>query len=171
MLLKPQDILVLLKLAISEESPSYHTLARELGMSSSEIHKALKRATSARLATRAGNSVRPLRPALVEFLAHGIRYAFAPERGGPTRGMPTASAAPPLDQHLSPPDPPPVWPDPEGSVRGFAFSPLYRSAPQAARNDPALYELLALVDAVRGGDARERKLAIQELTSRLRANS
>ena len=95
-------------------------------------------------------AARPLRPARVEFLSHGVRYAFAPERGGPTRGTPTASAAPPLNRHLVQPDPPPVWPDPEGSVRGFAFSPLYRSAPQAGRRSAALYELLALVDSRAG---------------------
>lgn len=168
--LKPQDVMVLLKLAGSAQSPSYHALADELGMSSSEVHQALKRCVTARLATRQDGRVRPLRPALLEFLTHGVRYAFAPERGGPTRGLPTLSAAPPLDRHIEAPDPPPVWPDPEGPVRGFAFSPLYRSAPQAARKDAALYELLALVDAVRGGDARERKLAVDELTSRLRAD-
>lgn len=37
---------------------------------------------------------------------------------------------------------------------------------EAARRDPALYELLALVDALRGGRARERKLAQDELARR-----
>ena len=62
---------------------------------------------------------------------------------------------------------PPVWPDPEGTVRGEELRPLYRSAPAAARRDPALYELLALVDAVRAGRPRERKLAVAELEARL----
>jgi hypothetical protein len=61
----------------------------------------------------------------------------------------------------------PVWPDPEGEVRGEELRPLYRSAPGAARKDPALYELLALVDAIRGGRARERNLAVEELKGRL----
>ncbi|MEG7523780.1 MAG: hypothetical protein M3H12_11860 [Chromatiales bacterium] len=47
------------------------------------------------------------------------------------------------------------------------FSPLYKSAPGAAKRDPALYELLVLVDAIRGGRARERELAIKELRARL----
>jgi hypothetical protein len=39
--------------------------------------------------------------------------------------------------------------------------------PDAARSDPKLYELLALVDAIRVGRARERKLAESELEKRL----
>ena len=53
---------------------------------------------------------------------------------------------------------PPVWPDPEGEERGESFSLLYKSAPVAAKNDPALYQLLALADVIRGGPGRERLL-------------
>ena len=55
------------------------------------------------------------------------------------------------------------------AVRGAAVEPLYRSVPQAARLDSALYELLALVDAIRIGRARARKLAESMLRSRLQA--
>jgi hypothetical protein len=63
----------------------------------------------------------------------------------------------------------PVWADDEGSVRGESIEPLYPSAPRAAREDPKLYELLALVDALRIGRARERKLAEALLRQRLAA--
>ncbi|MHB8876059.1 MAG: hypothetical protein ACYC8T_20405 [Myxococcaceae bacterium] len=56
-----------------------------------------------------------------------------------------------------------VWPSPEGKVRGESFSPLYRSAPKAALGDSKLYAALALVDAVRGGAAREKELAVSML--------
>jgi hypothetical protein len=52
-------------------------------------------------------------------------------------------------------------------VRGTALSPLYSAAPKAARSDPQLYELLVLVDAIRGGRARERDIAVKELNKRL----
>jgi hypothetical protein len=39
--------------------------------------------------------------ALEEFLVHGIRYDFPPEKGGMTRGMPTASAAEPLSRKMT----------------------------------------------------------------------
>jgi hypothetical protein len=81
--------------------------------------------------------------------------------------MPTAHAAPPLSAQISSEDLPPVWPDPKGTVRGLALKPLYRTVPKAAKSDPKLYELLALVDALRMGRARERKLAEEGLKHRL----
>jgi hypothetical protein len=44
---------------------------------------------------------------------------------------------------------------------------LYSLAPRAARSDPQLYELLVLVDSIRGGRARERAIAVKELKKRL----
>jgi hypothetical protein len=169
--LKPQDLLVLLKLvALGQERWSYNGLATDLGMSPSEVHAAVKRAVVAHLAIARGEGVTPSIPALREFLAHGVRYAFVPERGALTRGMPTAHAASPLRTELAASaEFPPVWPDPEGEARGLAFSPLYKAAPKAARKDPRLYELLTLVDAVRGGGARERTLALKLLERRLQA--
>ena len=100
---------------------------------------------------------------------YGIKYVFVPDRGGLTRGMPTVHAAPPLEDKFAPSDDPaPVWPDPEGKVRGTAFSPIYKAAPMAARRDKQLYELLVLVDAIRDGRAREREIAVTELRGRLR---
>ena len=84
------------------------------------------------------------------------------------RGMPTAHAAPPLNRHIrESSEPPPVWPTAEGLQRGTEFSPLAKNVPSAARRDKKLYELLALVDAIRDGRAREREIAITELTQRI----
>jgi hypothetical protein len=85
-----------------------------------------------------------------------------------TRGLPTAYGAPPLEQEIAGDDLPPVWPDARGTVRGESLEPLHPSVPRASRKDAQLYELLALVDAVRIGRARERKLAEQHLIKRLR---
>ena len=46
---------------------------------------------------------------------------------------------------------------------GEALEPLYKTAAKAAQRDPKLYECLALIDAIRSGRARERKLAEQHL--------
>jgi len=168
--LKPQDILVMLKLvALGQRQWSYAWLAVNLGMSPSQLHSAVRRALAAQLAVKKDDVITPHIRNLEEFLVHGLRYVFVAEIGRLTRGIPTAYAAPPLDKHFpaESAEPPPVWPDPEGTVRGLAFSPLYKLAPQAARSDPALYELLALLDAIRGGRARERDLAIKELSKRL----
>jgi hypothetical protein len=83
--------------------------------------------------------------------------------------MPTAYAAPPLRERIADGgDPPPVWPDPHGTVRGLTLEPLHRAAPGAARRDSELYTLLILIDALRDGRARERQMAERELTARLR---
>ena len=63
-------------------------------------------------------------------------------------------------------DLPPVWPYKDGSVRGEALHPIYPSVPDAALRNPALHELLALFDAIRGGSFRERALAIKMLDGR-----
>ncbi len=169
MQLKPQDVLVLLKLVSwRDHSWTYAELAMALDMSPSQAHAGARRAVTAQLGIRDERGIRPQLRNLAEFLAHGIRYVFVPERGEPTRGVPTAHAAAPLKDLLQQgSEPPPVWPHPDGEVRGAAFSPLFRSAPDAARADPLLHELLALVDGIRGGRARERQLAIGELRKRL----
>ncbi len=166
--LKPQDILFLLKLVAMGKKPwSFNKIAVELGMSPSEVHAAAQRALAARLAIKEGENIWSNIRNLEDFLFHGIQYVFVPERGGLDRGMPTAYASAPMDSwFVADNEPPPVWPDPEGKVRGESFSPLYKSVPVAAKNDPKLYELLALVDAIRGGRARERDIAKKELKKR-----
>lgn len=162
--LKPQDVVVLLKL-VSRAEWTYPKIAVELAMSPSEVHASVKRAMQAGLmdASRAVN-----RSALLEFLVHAVKYVFPPERGGMTRGLPTAHSASPLRSHFrSTSEAPTVWADPEGTMRGEELRPLYPTVPKAARADADLYEWLALVDAVRAGRARERELAVTELRKRL----
>lgn len=169
MILKPQDILVLLKLVVKQQQPwAYHSLATELGMSPSEVHAAIKRALAAGLAMKISDEIIPVTGHLRELLLHGLRFVFVPDRGGMTRGMPTYYAAQPLESLMvADGEPPPVWPDPEGEIRGMAFSPLYKSVPFSARRDQKLYELLVLVDGVRGGRVREHILASEMLGQRL----
>jgi len=173
MILKPQDIVVVLKLvAMQSRAWSYMQLANELCMSASEINAGVKRALRARLLLQLGEGEqpRPHRKAIEEFLIHGIKYAFPPDHGSIVRGMKTSYAASPLaDALLFDGLNPPVWPYAEGSERGPSLSPLYRSVPKAAEQDQALYELLILVDAIRDGRARERSIAENLLVQRLNA--
>lgn len=169
--LKPQDVLVLLKLAVRSDAVwSYPGIAAELGMSASEVHAAVRRAVLAKLAVAhqpKGFGVQPQN--LLEFLVHGAKYAFPAVRGPITRGHPTGYAAPVLRSRIVDGEGlPPVWPDAEGTARGESFSPLYPSpaAIRAIVADPAMYEATALVDAIRGGSARERQVAT-ELLDRL----
>lgn len=203
--MKPQDVVVLIRLGLDRDSKTTLAgLGAQLGISASEVHGAMKRASSATLLDL--EQRRPRLAQLLEFLEHGIRYVFISRRGEITRGIPTAHSAPPLSNLLMQgpgplarmfadresertgltekgpsshtslqqmfetfAEPPLVWPHPEGEVRGESIEPLYPSAVDAARRDSRLYECLALVDALRIGRAREKKLAIDQLTKRLRA--
>lgn len=124
------------------------------------MHASVKRARTAHLLQGPPEQERVTRSGLLELLLHGLRYLFPAEKGALTRGVPTAYAASPLKEQIAPDgEPVPVWPYAEGTVRGYSFSPLHKKALLAALEDQRFYELLALVDALREGRARERELA------------
>jgi len=166
-MLNSKDIVVLLKiLAIGDTEWTYRMLAEELSMSVSSAHAGLEQCASSHLYNK--YSKHPILGNLSEFLIHGVKYVYPAKQGSITRGMPTAHAARPLKAHFQlTEDLPPVWPFAEGKTRGYALEPLHQSVPKAAQKDKKLYELLALVDAIRGGRARERRIAIEELQARL----
>jgi hypothetical protein len=184
--LKSQDIVILLKLALLHkrgdsavppgkgraELFSARGLESVLGISKSEINASINRSADAGLIVKDRKSGVPKANvgALVEFIVHGLKYVFPAKPGPLVRGMPTATAAPVLqgelvsmDEHIF------VWPDPLGDKRGQELKPLFRSVPDAARHDPDLYDLLALVDAIRLGKSRESRVAQQLLKKRLEA--
>ena len=167
---RPQDVVVLAKLlSYTDHRPSLARMAADLLLSASQVHAALNRLAIARLVLKDARNSRANMRAAEEFLVHGAKYMFPAVRGGVTRGMLTSYAAPPLNQQLSSgSDLPPVWPFALGKHRGVSLDPLYKNVPLAARADPRLYELLALLDALREGRARERSLAESEIVKRLR---
>jgi hypothetical protein len=169
--LLPQDILIMIKLAVSTPQDwSYNKIAYELGMSPSMAFSGVKRASQARLFDP--NRKRPFRKALEEFLIHGVKYAFPPDIGSMTRGIPTAFASPALRDHFAyDSEDIYVWPHPLGRQRGISFSPLYKSIPEVAMKDEKLYSALGLVDALRLGRAREIKLAEKLLIDMLKYNA
>lgn len=165
-MLKAQDIVVLLKVAVAPGEWSFAKLGEQLGMSASAVHRSLDRAAAAGLYDAKRRKVKV--PQLKEFLAHGARYVFPPVRQGEARGMPTAWGAEPLaDEVSSSGRNAPVWPYARGEARGIALEPLHPSVPAAARRDLSLYRLLAVVDAIRIGGARERSLAVKWLAKLL----
>ncbi len=172
-MLRPLDIVVVLRLSLeNSERPTYLRLANELHLYPSEVYASVKRARASHLIQGPELGDRLNRTSLLEFLLHGIRYAFPAEIGPPTRGIPTSYAAPPLRKSIADVgDLPPVWPYADGKVRGYSLVPLHKNVPQAALEDARLYELLALVDALRNGRARERQLASRELSQRLEAQA
>ncbi len=163
--MKPQDILLLLRIIrLGDESWTQLPMAEALGMSQSEVSEAVARAKYAGLLDYTGKRV--MKQSLMDFLQYGLRYVF-PQRPGPmVRGVPTSHSTPPLQDEILGGEPY-VWPYAKGTQRGQAIEPLYSSVPSAALRDPDLHELLALVDALRVGQAREQNIAIRELKKRM----
>ena len=168
--LKPQDLVVAFKLVtMGSERVPYSELGRRLGLSQFEAHAATKRLVAARLANDVGGDITPIMATLKNFIFYGAPYCFPPVRGELTIGLPTAYGVSPMKEKVLFADQnPPVWPSAEGTVRGMTLLPLYEKVPIAALEDKALYELLALFDALRIGQKREQEMAIGLLEERLR---
>jgi hypothetical protein len=168
-MLKPHDIPVVFKYALMQDQyPTFEQVAKALGMTASNVHLSVQRSLEAQLLEQPGKrDIKAIRSHLLEFLTHGARYAFYAERGALMRGTPTAHAAPPLNALFTVDKTPPVWPSHNGTAFGTSLQPLFKTAAFAVQNDPKLYELLALTDALRAGKIRERKLGAEYLKKRL----
>ena len=155
--MRPQDVVVLLKLLLLEGTEwQGKDLAQALFLSPAEISFSLRRCHYARLLDSTGRQV--ARRTLTEFLLYGLPVVFPTQPGAQVRGLPTAHSAPPLCHQIVA-DQVYVWPDAAGEDWGAAIIPLYPKVPDAARADARLYELLALTDVLRVGRPRERQLA------------
>ena len=163
--MRPQDMLVLVQISLQKDDTwTQVDLAQALCMSQSEISASLSRSTYARLLHDRGRTVQ--RQALLNFIQHGLPYAFPQQPGAVQRGIPTAHSALPLSAEIVSEENY-VWPSAKGKVRGHSIQPLYPSVVRAVQAAPPLYEALALVDAVRVGRARERNLALGMLEGML----
>jgi hypothetical protein len=158
---KPQDLYVLFALLTRRDSePTYAQLGAQTGLAPSAVHASMKRATAAGLAIFRDGKPAVLRPQLREFVFGGAKYAFPAVHGRISKGVPTSYAAPPLSGVIAPSsEPVPVWAHKNGPVRGVTLAPLYPTVPEAALRAADLYAALALFDAYRSGQARERAAA------------
>jgi hypothetical protein len=165
--LRPADLLVLLGLLRPAQAPdwSVRSLAAELELPQAAVQRSLARLGETPVYDAPRRRVN--RTAAEELLTRAVPYVAPAKLGAPTRGRPTAWAAPPLSEHIGGNELPPVWPEARGKTRGLAVEPLHEGALHAAREDPWLYEMLSLVDAVRIGDARVRGIAAELLHERL----
>lgn len=165
--MRPQDVALLLRLTLpGSEALQGKDLAHALHISAAEVSESLRRCLYSRL-LRDGARLRQVQPrALLEFLLYGLPYVFPVQPGAQARGMATGPSAPPLVTTFGV-EPAYVWPGAEGEVWGAAIEPLYAGAPAAARDDARLYELLALVDALRLSRPRERRIATDLLSQAL----
>lgn len=167
-MLKPQDLLVALDLALHESRPTYAQIAQDLHIGVGTAHAALASAKAAQLVSTTGEAIVGN---LVEFLIHGARYAFYPVRTGPTRGVPTGAAQSVLSERLAGHRTPLVWPESSGRVRGDGLEPIYPTVPRIVARDPRLHAVLAALDLIRTGSARERSVAAELIQESMSARS
>ena len=167
--LKPQALAMAFKLVcLAGQRLPYLALAQAMHMSQFEAHGCIARLTTARLLTDVDGTPALVMAAFRPLVLHGAAYFFPAVRGEITMGFPTAYGVEPLKSKvLFADEMPPVWPHMNGTVRGSVLLPLYPNLPLAAVSDAALYELLALFDALRIGQAREREMAKWLLDERL----
>ena len=165
-MVKPSDIYVLSGLLANEGDWTYRSLADRLHVPHPVIQRALSRAQEADLYLAERREVHLLH--LEEFASHVLRFVAPAQLGALVPGVPAAWAAEPMASAIrsSGEDPPPVWPYVHGRVRGQAIEPLHPAAPDAVEGWPQLGEILAVLDSLRVGDPRVRKVA-EDLLSRV----
>jgi hypothetical protein len=166
-MVKGPDIYVLSGLLAHREKWSYRSLADRLRVPHPVVQRALARAQEADLYSGKRREVHV--PHFEEFAIHALRFVAPAQLGALVPGVPAAWAAEPMAGaiHSSGEEPPPVWPFAQGRVRGQAIEPLHPASPEAVEGWPELGEILALLDSLRAGDSRVRRVAEDLLMSLL----
>lgn len=167
-MVKKPDIYVLSGLVAQDGDWSYRSLAHRLCVPHSLVQRGLARAQDADLYSPERREVHA--PHFEEFAIHALRFVAPAQLGALAPGVPAAWAAEPMASAIrsSDEEPPPVWPYAQGRVRGQAIEPLHPAAPEAVEGWPELGEILALLDSLRAGDPRVRRVAEDLLVRLLR---
>jgi hypothetical protein len=163
--LRPSDVVVALQLTISP-SAQFQQLAESTGISAGECHNAVRRLRLSGLVLPEERSASS--DAMHQFVVQGLPFAFPSIVGPGIMGVVTAHSSPAFRGIIESPDHF-VWADADGPVRGQSLIPLFPGAPALASRNPPLYELLTIVDALRVGTTRVRKVAAELLAARLAA--
>ncbi len=189
--LKPLDVVVALKIGLNEQAsrqpidePGPHStnsvgdLAEALSKGKGDISRAINRLLALGLIgerqAKDGDVISGNRKyyslqrrSMSDFLCHGIRHVFAPEKSGIGRGVATGWNCPLLESPMNPPEFPLVWSMPGGDTQGELIEPLYAKCPEAAIKDKGLYALLSLIDIIRTGKPRELGYAKEMLEDKV----
>lgn len=161
--LLPQDVLLAVRLLNAPQSWSFESAGALVGISASQCHAAFGRLCRAELVEKKLRM--PIRGNLLEFLIHGVKYAFPVELGPSVTGIPTAHSAPIWKGRIiAPKKSDLVWEHPTGKSEGTSVEPLYKTVPIVSLQHQKTYGILALLDSLRVGKAREHKEAATLLT-------
>jgi hypothetical protein len=136
-----------------------------LEISQGEIAKSLSRLNFIGLVL----GKRPNRLAAIEFITHGLKYAFPIELGPIGVGLPTAISIPVFDKVvIQSGEDIFVWPYHKGNKRGQIIKPLYPKLALAALKDQNFYEMMSAIEILRSGRVREKKYAEEFLLKRIK---
>ena len=163
--MRPQDIVILLKI-VSKRKQIWQNkdLAYELFLSQSEVSESLNRSMIAGLINSEKEKVH--RQSLLEFIRYGVHYVFPVIPGGLSHGVLTAHSHSLMRAEFAS-EQNYVWPEVGGKEMGLTVEPLYKDVVKAIKKDENLYNLLALVDVLRVGRAREINYALPILKTRI----
>ncbi len=163
--LKPQDIIIIMKIISKGKNPwKIADLAYELGLSSGELSNGLERLKTSELIDSTKKI--PMRSNLKDFLFFGLKYAFPARIGKYERGVLTAHSYGVMRKKIVS-ETKYVWPHFEGTHKGISVSPLFKNAAEASLSDEKLHQYLALIDCIRVGKVREKKIAMEILEKEL----
>jgi hypothetical protein len=163
-MMRPQDILVISKIIVAGETDWKQTdLAEALLMSQSEISASLRRSDRAHLLNKQEKILYPRN--VLDFMVYGFSYVFPVELGPVGKGVPTALSHPLFLESFPVPSIPFVWAAKVGDTLGQSIAPLHPRQAEAALKDEGLYQLLACLDVIRMGNAREKQVAMLTIES------
>ena len=164
--LKPQDVLAACRLVLAPPGGggvTQRSLAADLHVSLSTVHSALKNLRGAGLVRGSGPYVVD-RAKLFDFLVHGVPVVYQAVRTEVVRGVATGIFSPHFRERFAVGKlVTTVWPYGKGKEVGEGLVPLYPTVPLVCSRDSELYQLLAAVDVLRVGKARERAAAVTYL--------
>ena len=166
-MLRPQDVLLACKLfSLGESEWIFSRLAGSLSISASEAHAATERCKSAGVLGTPRGKLTIAKRRFFELCTVTAPQVFYAVRGPVESGVPTSIYAEPL-KGVFPPDlkrvVPLIWPYESGATTGESLLPIYPTVPRAVQHDEMLHKLLALIDVVRVGESKERRMAIDLL--------
>lgn len=161
--MRPQDIVILLKIILFIDNDwLLKDLSKQLRISGSEVSESINRSFIGGLLEDDKRTIR--KEEFLEFLVYGLKYVFPAVEGRLSRGLATAYSAPILKDDFVV-DNNYVWPAKGFSTKGISVKPLYRTVPDACKEDQKLYELLSLVDALRIG--KREKVVVELLAKKI----
>ncbi len=170
--MKSQDVIYALVVHLVPRAWTYPSISDFSGLSASQSHMSCKRLREARLLRQEPGEPWLVSAAnLTEFLTYGVPYVFPVTIGEPTWGIPTAYAAPFVQEGFVPGKyDPVVWPTADGKVQGNALDPLH-ACQLTCIDKPggdSIYRALVCIDLLRMGQSRERAWAKDTLAEALR---